>query len=134
MPRLVVDAMNVIGSRPDGWWRDRPGAVRRLLARLQALASAMDDEVVLVLDVAVPGLGEGTHDRVQVVHAERRGRNAADDRIVALVAADPVPSTCLVATSDRELQRRVTELGTQVCSAGELLRRLDEVAPPAGPV
>jgi hypothetical protein len=48
--RLMVDGMNVIGSRPDGWWRDRDGAVRRLLARLQELAASTGDDVTLVLD------------------------------------------------------------------------------------
>ncbi|MDP8992224.1 MAG: RNA-binding protein, partial [Actinomycetota bacterium] len=48
--RLVVDAMNVIGSRPTGWWRDRSGAVRDLLVRAQALVAATGDQVVLVLD------------------------------------------------------------------------------------
>lgn len=130
MPRLVVDAMNVIGSRPTGWWRDRPGAIRELLGRLQRLVATTGDEVVLVLDSAPPDLGEGTHGGVRVAHATRRGRDAADDRIVSLVAADPEPSSLLVVTSDRELGRRVSDLGAQVCGAGELLRRLDELGPP----
>jgi predicted RNA-binding protein with PIN domain len=130
MPRLVVDAMNVIGSRPTGWWRDRPGAVRELLGRLQRLAAAAaGDEVTLVLDSAPPDLdlAEGTHAGVRVAHATRRGRDAADDRIVSIVAADAEPSSLLVVTSDRDLRRRVTDLGAQVCGAGELLRRLDKL-------
>jgi len=126
VPRLVVDAMNVIGSRPTGWWRDRPGAIRELLGRLQRLVTTTGDDVVLVLDSAPPDLVEGTHGGVRVAHAARRGRGAADDRIVSLVAADPEPSGLLVVTSDRGLRRRVTDLGAQVCGAGELLRRLDE--------
>jgi len=119
--------MNVIGSRPTGWWRDRPAAVRELLGRLQCLVTTTGDEVVLVLDSAQPGLDEGTHGGVRVTHATRRGRNAADDRIVSFVAGDGEPSTLLVVTSDRALRRRVTELGAQVSGAGELLRRLDEL-------
>ena len=130
MPRLVVDAMNVIGSRPTGWWQDRPGAVLELLGRLQRLVTATGEEVVLVLDTAPPDLAEGTHGGVRVAHAARRGRDAADDRIVSIVAADAEPSGLLVVTSDRELRRRVTDLGAQVCGAGELLRRLDELGPP----
>lgn len=129
VPRLVVDAMNVIGSRPTGWWRDRPGAVRDLLGRLQRLATATGGEVVLVLDSAPSDLAEGTHYGVRVAHATRRGRDAADDRIVSLVKADPEPPSLLVVTSDRGLQRRVIDLGAQVCGAGELLRRLDELGP-----
>ncbi len=44
---LIIDAMNVIGSRPDGWWRDREGAMRRFVAEVQAWA---EDEVIVVLD------------------------------------------------------------------------------------
>lgn len=129
MPRLLVDAMNVIGSRPTGWWRDRPGAIRELLGRLQRLVATTGDEVVLVLDSAPPDLGEAMHGGVWVVHATRRGRDAADDRIVSLVAADPEPPSLLVVTSDRGLRHRVTDLGAQVCGAGELLGRLDELGP-----
>ncbi len=134
VPRLVVDAMNVIGSRPSGWWRDRPAAIRELLGRLQGLAAETPDEVVLVLDAAPPDLPEGDHDGVGVVHAARRGPDAADDRIVELVAADPRPSSLVVVTSDRDLRRRVTDLGAGVGSPGELLRRLDTwgPAPPSG--
>ena len=133
MPRLVVDAMNVIGSRPTGWWRDRPGAIRDLLGRLQGLAATSDDEVVLVLDVAPPGLAEGDQGGVRVVHASRRGRDAADDRIVALVGADPEPPTLVVVTSDRALRGRVTDLGAMVSSAGSLLHRLDALGPAGSP-
>src|SRR4051794_7041159 len=50
VPRYLVDGMNVIGSRPDGWWRDRGGAMRRLVADLERFAAAHpDDEVVVVL-------------------------------------------------------------------------------------
>lgn len=34
---LVVDVANVLGARPDGWWKDRAGATSRLLARLAGL-------------------------------------------------------------------------------------------------
>ena len=125
MPRLVVDAMNVIGSRPTGWWRDRPGAIRELLGRLQRWVATTGDEVVLALDSAPPDLPEGIHDGVEVVHAFRRGRDGADDRIVELVAADPSPSTILVVTADRRLRARVEELGAQAWGPHELLGRLD---------
>ncbi len=131
MPRLVVDAMNVVGSRPTGWWRDRPAAVRQLLGRIQGLVAATGDEVVLVLDVAPPDLPEGTYDGVRVVHARRVGSDAADDRITELVAEDPSPSTLEVVSSDRELRRRVRAMGAGALSAQDLLRRLDHVTGPA---
>lgn len=123
---LVVDGMNVIGSRPDGWWRDRAGAARRLHARCARLVADSDDAVTLVLDGRPTSeLPEGVHDDVAVVYARRGGRDAADDRIVELVDADPDPGGLTVVTSDRELARRVRELGAYVIGAGDLLRRLD---------
>ena len=123
---LVVDGMNVIGSRPDGWWRDRAGAARRLHARLARLVSDGGDGVTLVLDGRPHAdLPEGVHDDVAVVYARRGGRDAADDRIVELVAADPDPRALTVVTSDRDLVGRVRALGATVVGAGELLRRLD---------
>jgi predicted RNA-binding protein with PIN domain len=118
--------MNVIGSRPDGWWRDRDGAVRRLHVRLTALAGFADEQITLVLDGRpLTDLPEGTHDGVHVRYARRRGRDAADDRIVELVEAEHARDEVTVVTSDRELTRRVRALGADVIGAGALLRRLD---------
>jgi len=127
MPRTVVDGMNVIGSRPDGWWRDRNAAARRLLARLQHAASRSHDALTLVLDGRPPAdVPEGLHDGVEVRYARRRGRDAADDRIVELVSADSDPASLRVVTSDRELADRVTALGATTEGAGAFLRRLDD--------
>jgi predicted RNA-binding protein with PIN domain len=116
--RWLVDGMNVIGSRPDGWWRDRPAAMKRLVAELEQL----DGEVAVVLD-GKPS--EIDSERVEVVFASRRGPNAADDDIVARVAADPDPAAITVVTSDAELERRVRAHGAQVEGAGAFRRRLD---------
>jgi len=121
--RLVVDGMNVIGSRPDGWWRDRDGAARRLLADLQALT---DDDITLVLDGRpLSDVAEGTHGGVEVLYARRPGRDAGDDRIVETVAAAGDPTAILVVTSDRALAARVRALGAAVTGAGSLLARLE---------
>ncbi|MEX0664124.1 MAG: NYN domain-containing protein [Acidimicrobiia bacterium] len=126
MTHLVVDGMNVIGSRPDGWWRDRDGAVRRLVVKLQALALEGADTITVVLDGRpLPDLPEGVHDQVEVVYARRKGRDAADDRIVELVSALPSTAGVSVITSDRALAEQVKALGAQVSGAGSLLRRLD---------
>lgn len=128
VPELIVDAMNVIGSRPDGWWRDRDGAVRGLLARLQRLALQTDAEIVLVCDGRpLADVAEGTHEGVRVVYARRRGRDAADDRIVdeVEVLADATGAT--VVTSDRELARRVRALGADAIGARSLVQRLDAI-------
>jgi hypothetical protein len=106
---LVVDAANVVGSVPDGWWRDRFGATERLrdaLARTDVLPGPY--ECVLVVEGAardVPSVAG-----VRVVTADGSG----DDAIVELVrnAAGPV----LVVTADRELRARVTTLGAEVAS------------------
>ena len=123
--RWLVDGMNVIGSRPDGWWRDRPAAMRRLVDELAAL----DGEVTVVFDGSPAAVESG---RVEVLFASRPGPNAADDDIAARVAADGEPETLTVVTSDSELARRVREHGAQVEGAGAFRRRLD--GPPASPL
>jgi predicted RNA-binding protein with PIN domain len=111
--RWLVDGMNVIGSRPDGWWRDRPGAMRKLAERLGDWAG--EREVTVVFDGRPFELDV---DGVRVEFATRRGPNAADDDIVRLVKSDQDPSGLRVVTSDRDLARRVQELGAAVVGAG----------------
>ena len=131
---LVVDAANVIGSRPDGWWRDRAGAVRRLRDALAtalaegfelevldanaeppAPASVVPPEIVLVTEgaarsvVGVPG--------VEVAAAAGSG----DDTIVEVVAARAGGRSVVVVTADRELRRRVQEYGASILGPGRLL-------------
>jgi uncharacterized protein YaiI (UPF0178 family) len=112
-----IDAMNVIGSRPDGWWRDRDGAARRLVDQLRDWAQ---EPVTVVLDYGPDDL-LGTVGTVTVVRASRRGRNAADDEIVRLVEGVP---DAVVVTSDAELASRVRALGAEVMGAGAFLREL----------
>src|SRR3954453_17983844 len=111
---LVVDAANVVGSKPDGWWRDRAGAAARLRDGLVDLnAHGLPDlpgplEVVLIVEGRardVPGV-EG----VRVVRAPGSG----DDAIVALVAAEGAGRRGVVGTADRGLRERVTVLGAEV--------------------
>ena len=116
--------MNVIGSRPDGWWRDRDGAVRALVAVLDAFAAAQDPQVTVVFD-GRPVETEAR--RVDVRFAPRRGRNAADDEIARMVGADPDPASLCVVTSDVALADRVRKLGGDVVGAGTFRRRLDEI-------
>ena len=116
--------MNVIGSRPDGWWRDRDGAVRALVAVLDEFAEGPDPQVVAVFDGRPV---EVQSRRVDVRFAPRRGRNAADDEIVELVAGDPDRASLTVVTSDAALADRVRALGAEVEGAGAFRRRLDEL-------
>ena len=115
---LLVDGNNVIGSVADGWWRDRPAAVRRLLTRLQCFG----EPATLVLDVAQPDLPEGDHGGIAVRYATRRGRDAADDTIRQLVAE---ATDVTVVTSDRALRRDVEAAGVTVIGAGRFLSLLD---------
>jgi predicted RNA-binding protein with PIN domain len=123
---VIVDGNNVMGAAADGWWRDRPAAVRRLLARLQCYARAAGDPVavVLVLDVPQADLPEGVVEGVTVRYATRRGRDAADDRIRELLdegCAAPI----VVATSDRALAADIRARGADVVGARTFLTRLD---------
>jgi predicted RNA-binding protein with PIN domain len=111
--RWLVDGMNVIGSRPDGWWRDRRGAWRRLARQLAERSRETGDEFRLVIDGRRP---RDWDDAVETTFARGR-RGAADDAIVALVEADPDPESICVVTSDRELAERVRELGAEVAPA-----------------
>ena len=115
MGRWIVDGMNVIGSRPDGWWRDRGGAMRALAAELATWAAASGSEVVLVLDGRPRDLGE--HTGVELHFAP-----VADDLIVELAAADP---GVRVATSDRGLVGRLAEHGVETEGARTFRARLE---------
>jgi predicted RNA-binding protein with PIN domain len=116
--RLIVDGMNVIGSRPDGWWRDREAAMRRLVAALNERARQTGEDVLVVLDARSFDLGEEDNG-VDVLFAPG-GPNAADDEIVRVVRAEPDPGEVRVATSDKDLVRRVEALGAEVMPAREL--------------
>ncbi|MEE1941139.1 NTP pyrophosphohydrolase [Streptomyces sp. TRM 70361] len=105
---LVVDAANVVGSVPDGWWRDRHGAAERLRDRLVSRAEHGEEEIVLVVEGAARGVASVPG--VRVVSAPGSG----DDAIVALVAAEGPGRRCVVVTADRGLRARVTALGAEV--------------------
>ncbi len=108
----MVDVANVLGSRPDGWWRDRAGAAGRLLSRLTQLAGIevpgpdgndiRVDRLVAVLEGVARGarspIGSASLD---VVRADHDG----DSAIVELVGV--LPADVLVVTADRGLRQRL---------------------------
>jgi hypothetical protein len=133
-PLLVVDAANVMGSVPDGWWRDRKGAALRVRDALVPLAadglrasdhlSDLPDwaqqgplEVVLVVEGAARGIAGVP--RVRVVDAPGSG----DDAIVEVVRQEGTDRRCLVVTADRELRTRVRSLGADVVGPRAVLGR-----------
>ena len=100
---LLVDGNNVIGSVPDGWWRDRPGAVRRLVARLQCFVAATGDAAPRSCSTCRNRTSPRASTTGSCVHyATRRGRDAADDRILELLD-DGFDDEVEVVTSDRNL-------------------------------
>ncbi len=119
---LVVDGANVVGSRPDGWWRDRAGAATRLHGRL-AVADTSWDEIVLVLEgQAKAGARKGRDGHLRTVHASRDG----DAAIVAEArAAREQGDDVVVVTADRALRQRVELLGCRTMSPGWLLDQID---------
>jgi predicted RNA-binding protein with PIN domain len=121
--RLLIDGMNVIGSRPDGWWRDREAAMRRLVKHLAIYAAESGNEVTVVLDARPFDLGENV--RGVAVRFAPGGRNAGDDEIVRIVEADREPGALHVVTSDRELVARVKELGAETLPARAFRATLD---------
>ena len=123
--RWLVDGMNLIGSRPDRWWNDPDRAVRRLIGELDRYAAATGDDVTAVFDRRPPGVDPGRHGAVVVAFASRRGRNAADHEIVAMVAGDADPGGMRVVTSDRRLAERVRGLGARVEGSSRFRRRVD---------
>lgn len=125
---IVVDAANVVGSRPDGWWRDRAGAARRLLVQLGALELHLDRpaEVVVVIEGAAKTAVTGEPDRefegLRVVAAHGSG----DDAIVDVVAAEMDGDRRItVVTADRGLRARVEALGAVTVGPRWLFARID---------
>ncbi len=130
MPDWIVDARNVVGARPDGWWRDLPGAVARLLDEIVRWHDESGEDVLVVVDghptARVP---EGPHYGVDVRYAHSRARDAADDEIVRIVSARPAPGDTTVVTSDRVLRARVGALGAGTEGGRRFLDRLAAVGP-----
>ncbi len=121
---LLVDAANVVGSRPTGWWRDRAGAARGFVERLRAAVDAgqIEQPVTVILEgKARDGVPSGLADGVTVLHAAGSGDDALVD-VVAQASGQPVT----LVTADRELRHRAEALGAAVVGPGWLLDRLGD--------
>ena len=119
-----IDGMNVIGSRPDGWWKDRDAAMLRLVDLLERWAAGSGEQVTVVFErPPSPPIRSSV---VDVRHARKPKPNAADDEIVRLLEADPDPSAVRVVTSDRWLADRVWAAGASVEGAQSFRSQLGD--------
>jgi len=121
---VVVDVANVMGSRPDGWWRDRAGAALRLYGEIAELAGRVPVRFVLVLEgrarEAAARIGAGDP-RVRVISAARSGDDSIVTETATLVASGV---SCRVVTADRELRHRCAAEGASVVGPSWLLGQL----------
>jgi predicted RNA-binding protein with PIN domain len=121
--RWIVDGMNVIGTRPDNWWRDRDSAMLKLVDSLERwIASEGGDLTVVFERKPSPPIRSTV---IEVTHAPKPKRDAADDEIVRLLKADAQPGSVRVVTSDRGLAERVSALGAAVVGADSFRTRLE---------
>jgi predicted RNA-binding protein with PIN domain len=122
--RWIVDGMNVIGTRPDAWWRDRDAAMLRLVDLLERWAAAGGEEVTVVFERPPSPPIRSTV--IEVRHAPKPKPNAADDEIIRLLKADPKPAAVRVVTSDRWLADRAWAVGATVEGAQSFRTRVEQ--------
>ncbi len=122
--RWIVDAMNVIGSRPDGWWKNRRDAMARLVDQLERWALAHGGHVTVVFERPMSPAIESSV--IEIAHAPKAAANSADDEIVRLVQADDRPHDLTVVTSDVALADRVRNVGASVYPAASFRNLIEE--------
>lgn len=120
--RWLVDGMNVIGTRPDAWWKDRDAAMLRLVDLLERWAVDCGDDVTVVFERPPSPPIRSTV--IEVAHAPRPRRDAADDEIIRRLRADPNPGAVRVVTSDRWLADRAFAAGASVEGSATFRDRL----------
>src|SRR5438552_3914010 len=116
--------MNVIGTRPDRWWKDRHAAMVRLVDQLERWVAVAGDDVTVVFEQ--PPRPPISSPLVEVAHAPRPGPNSADDEIVRRLRGDPHPEGIRVVTSDRALADQARFLNATVEPAESFRRQLEE--------
>jgi len=125
--RWLIDGMNVIGTRPDGWWRDRDAAMLRLVDLLERWAAAEGEDVTVVFER--PPRPPIRSTVIEIAHAPKPKSDAGDDEIVRRVRADPSPGLVRVVTSDRWLSDRVYAAGATVEGAASFRARIEAGLP-----
>ena len=121
--RWYVDGMNVIGTRPDGWWRDRDAAMLRLVDLLERWAASENEDVTVVFERKPSPPIRSTV--IDIAHAPKPRPDAADDEIIRRLRADEQPSALRVVTSDRWLADRAWAAGASVEGADTFRTRLE---------
>lgn len=125
--RLMVDGMNVIGTRPDNeWWKDRDKAMRWLVDLLERLAAAEGDDILVMFERPPRPPIKSTV--IEVRNAPRPRANAADLEIVRLLREDPDARNVRVVTSDRALADQAGAIGATVEGSDSFRRRLESFA------
>lgn len=122
--RWLVDGMNVIGTRPDGWWKDRHAAMVHLVDLLERWSAASGEDVTVVFERPPSPPIRSTV--VEVAHAPRPRANSADDEIVRRLKADPPTGQTWVVTSDRWLADTARAQGAAIEPAESFRRRIEE--------
>ncbi|CAM3055990.1 RNA-binding protein [Mycobacterium intermedium] len=133
--RWIVDAMNVIGSRPDGWWKDRHGAMVDLVERLDHWASAEGDPQQVTVVLERPPSKAIRSSVIEIAHAPKAAANSADDEIVRLVRRlvdEEAEPDIRVVTSDKALSDRVRGMGASVYRAERFRNLIDQPDTTAG--
>ena len=125
MTRWLVDGMNVIGTRPDGWWRDRDAAMLRLVDLIERWAAAEGEDVTVVFERKPSPPIRSTV--IEVANAPRPKRDAADDEIIRRLRLESRPEVVRVVTSDRWLADRAGAVGAAVYGA-EMFRSMIDAA------
>jgi uncharacterized protein YaiI (UPF0178 family) len=115
--------MNVIGSRPDGWWRDRAGAIERLVGRLDRWAEGREERVTVMLEHEPRR--ELHAERVEIAWATAAGTDAADREILARLADWLAEDEVVVVTSDRDLATKARAAGAEVLPSRPFRTELD---------
>lgn len=119
MPRLIVDGSNVMGARPDGWWRDRDGARIRLTVEIDEAADRLGAELLGDPRADVVVVHDGRPIEMQLLRVFARFAGHADDLIAKLAGPGDV-----VVTSDRELVGRIEAKGAAAVGSGRVVRAL----------
>jgi predicted RNA-binding protein with PIN domain len=127
--KWLIDGMNVIGTRPSAWWKDRHAAMVQLVHLLERWSAWSGEEVTVVFEH--PPSPPISSTVIEVAHAPRPRRDSADDEIVRRLLADPEPGTVRVVTSDRWLADRVHGAGASVEPANSFRAQLEADDDPA---